>query len=402
MVGSLLLDICMELMIQLKTIMDNTPKRTKVLYVITKSNWGGAQRYVFDLATSLDPALFEVEVVAGGNGLLKEKLEQAGISVISLQTMERDINFKKELQSAKELWKIFREKKPDIVHLNSSKAGGIGALVARMAGVKKIIFTAHAWAFNENREIFSKIIISTLHWMTVLLSHKTITVSESVKEQIVHKPFIKNKLHVIHLGVRPFEMKQREDARSFIINKIGIEIPTESFWVGVIAELHPVKGILYALDAIALLREQYPNLYLIIIGEGDQRSAIEKQIIKRRLQENVFLTGFIDDAKSLMKAFDVCMVPSLSEAFGYTLVEAGHGEVPVIATHVGGIPEVIDDAGILVPSKNSRKLAEGLESLIMSKTLRSKLGCSLHQRVLSEFTVEEMTARTLDMYTNKT
>lgn len=381
--------------------MDNTPKRTKILYVITKSNWGGAQRYVYDLATSLDPALYDVEVVAGGNGLLKEKLEQAGIPVISLQTMERDINFRKEAMSAKELWKIFREKKPDIVHLNSSKAGGIGALIARLAGVKKIIFTAHAWAFNENREIFSKIIISTLHWVTVILSHKTITVSESVKEQIIHKPFIKNKLFAIHLGIHPFEPKQKEEARAIIAEKTGIQSSPEDFWIGIVAELHPVKGLLFAIDAVALLKEQYPTLRMVIIGEGDQRAIIQKQIEKRRLQNNVCLAGFMDDAKTLVKAFDIFMLPSLSEAFGYTIVEAGYGEVPVVATQVGGIPEVIDDAGIIVRPRNARALADAAGSLLSSKALRSKLGSALHERAQKEFSVEQMIRKTLDIYSNK-
>jgi len=168
-------------------------RKQKILYVITKSNWGGAQRYVFDLATSLDKNLFDVVVVCGGNGLLKEKLQSENIKVVSLKTLERDINIKKELLSAKELYKIFKTEKPDIVHLNSSKAGAIGAFVARIVGIKKIIFTAHSWAFNENRSFYSKIIIEFIHWLTVFLSHKTIAVSESVKKQISHLPFIKTK-----------------------------------------------------------------------------------------------------------------------------------------------------------------------------------------------------------------
>jgi glycosyltransferase involved in cell wall biosynthesis len=381
--------------------MDNTPKRTKILYVITKSNWGGAQRYVYDLATSLNPDLFTVEVIAGGNGLLIQKLQQAGIAVTSLHTMERDINFKKELLSAKELWKIFREKKPDVVHLNSSKAGGIGALVARLAGVKKIIFTAHAWAFNENRELFSKMMISFFHWITVLLSHKTITVSDSVREQISHKPFIQHKMQTVHLGIHPFELRSLEEARQVILERITHHTIVQDKWIGIIAELHPVKGLLYAVDAVALLQEHYPDLRLVIIGEGDQRDIIVKQIAKRRLQNNVFLVGFIDEARTLIRAFDIFMLPSLSEAFGYTLIEAGHAEVPVIASNVGGIPEVIDEAGILVPSKNSRELANAIQTLLSSKPTRNKLSKALHQRALSEFSVEKMMSQTLDIYNNK-
>ena len=373
--------------------MDNIPKK-KILFVITKSNWGGAQRYVYDLATSLDRTLFDPEVVLGGNGLLKEKLEKADIPVISLSTMERDINIKKEFLSAKELWKLLREKKPDILHLNSSKAGGLGAFVARLAGIKRIIFTAHAWAFNENREFASKMIISFFHWLTVMFAHQTIAVSEAVKEQVIHMPFMKNRIKVIHLGVEASEYLTKEEAQKELQNDGGL-------WIGIIAELHPVKGLLYAIDAIALLAEKHPSLRLYIIGEGDQRSIIEKQIEKRRLKDMVRLVGFKDDAKKYIKAFDIFMLPSLSEAFGYTLLEAGLAEVPVIATQVGGIPEVIDEAGILVPSKNAKALSEALLKLISNEELRHQLASALHERVLTYFSVQKMCEETLDVYLKK-
>ncbi len=377
----------------------DTPKKKKILYVITKSNWGGAQRYVYDLSTSLDQGAFDVEVVVGGNGILKEKLEMAGVTVTSLDSMQRDVDIKKELRSAKELFKIFRKSKPDIVHLNSSKAGGLGAIAARLAGVKDIVFTAHAWAFNENRGTMSKAFIGLLHWATVMLSHRTIAVSESVKEQVIHMPFMKGKIEVIHLGMDAFEMKTREEART----ALGIDghLSSDSTVIGMISELHPVKGVPYAIDAIALLREEYPHLMLCIIGEGEQRALIEKQIVKRRLESQVHLAGFVDDAKAYLKAFDIFVLPSLSEAFGYTLIEAGLANVPVIATSVGGIPEVVDEAGILIPPRNGRAIADSIKILLNSPEEKERLAALLHIRVLGSFSKSAMIARTLDVYGNK-
>lgn len=391
--------------------------KKKILYVITKSNWGGAQRYVYDLATSLPKDEFEAGVIAGGNGLLKEKLEQAGITVTSLEAMERDINLKKELLSAFELWKIFRKHKPDIVHLNSSKAGGLGALAARFALVPQIIFTAHAWAFNENRGTMSKLLISFLHWVTVILSHHTIAVSESVKEQVIHMPFVKNKIDVIHLGISPFPLLEKEEARKFLRSTIVSAGPdhsksphdgrteetdsTSEVWIGTISELHPVKGIPYAIDAIAFLKEEYPDLQFYIIGEGDQRALIEKQIVKRRLESNVHLAGFVDDAKSYLQAFDIFILSSLSEAFGYSLVEAGLAGVPVIASDVGGIPEVIDDAGILVPPRNGRAIADAIKKLIVLPEERQQLATSLRERTITSFNKNSMCSKTIDAYMKK-
>lgn len=385
-------------------------KPKKILFVITKSNWGGAQRYVYDLATSLDRNEFNIEVVAGGNGLLKEKLEAAGIVVTSLHTMERDINLKKELRAAKELWSIFRDRKPDIVHLNSSKAGGLGALTARLAGVKQIIFTAHAWAFNENRGSISKMVISFFHWLTIILSHRTIAVSESVKEQVGHMPFLENKIRVIHLGMDPFDLKERDASRKLLFhhdgplasathgeNNDGGSLDTE-IWIGTISELHPVKGIPYTIDAIALLKEEYPHLRFYVIGEGEQRPLIEKQIIKRRIESKVHLVGFVDDAKTYLKAFDIFVLSSLSEAFGYSLVEAGLAGVPVIATSIGGIPEVVDDAGILVQPRNGRAIADAIKKLLDKPEEKERLAKALNSRVLEHFNNGAMLTGTLEIY----
>jgi glycosyltransferase involved in cell wall biosynthesis len=379
-----------------------TPKK-KILFVITKSNWGGAQRYVYDLALSLDKNVFDVSVIAGGNGLLAEKLQSANIAVTSLDSMQRDVNLKKEIRSALELFKIFRKTKPDIVHLNSSKAGGLGALAARLAGVKNIIFTAHAWAFNENRGTLSKMVISFLHWMTVILSHRTIAVSDSVKEQVIHMPFMKNKIEVIHLGMDPYDLKQREEAKLALQTKTNSVETENEIWVGTISELHPVKGIPYTIDAIALIRDVQPelNIKFYIIGEGEQRALIEKQIIKRRLESRVFLTGFIDEAKTYLKAFDIFALSSLSEAFGYSILEAGLAGIPVIATDVGGIPEVIDEAGILVPAKSGRALADAIKKLIEFPAERERLSKELTERVYTIFNKSDMCAKTLDVYLNK-
>lgn len=379
-----------------------TPKK-KILFVITKSNWGGAQRYVYDLATSLDKNVFDVSVIAGGNGLLAEKLQSANIAVTSLNSMQRDVNLKKEFRSAFELFKIFRKTKPDIVHLNSSKAGGLGALAARLAGVKNIIFTAHAWAFNENRGTLSKMVISFLHWITVILSHQTIAVSDSVKEQVVHMPFIKNKIEVIHLGMDPYELIEKEEARSLLRTKTNSTEVENEIWVGTISELHPVKGIPYTIDAIALIRDEQPelNIKFYIIGEGEQRTLIEKQIIKRRLESRVFLTGFIDEAKTYLKAFDIFALSSLSEAFGYSILEAGLAGIPVIATEVGGIPEVLEEAGILVQPKSGRALADAIKKLVFSPSEKERLSIELTERVHTTFSKSDTCSKTLDVYLNK-
>jgi hypothetical protein len=112
-------------------------RKTKLFICITKSNWGGAQKYVFDLATNIPGSDYDITVLLGGNGDLAKNLEKAGIRVINLAHSQRDIDVGKEFNLFFELIKIFKKEKPDIIHLNSSKMGGVGALAGRICGIKK-------------------------------------------------------------------------------------------------------------------------------------------------------------------------------------------------------------------------------------------------------------------------
>jgi glycosyltransferase involved in cell wall biosynthesis len=195
----------------------------KILYVITKSNWGGAQRYVYDLATSLYGQGHDVSVVLGGNGLLSHKLKSAGINVFNIGSMKRDIRLMDEIKTSFSLFNIIRKVKPDVVHVNSSKAGGLGALIARLLFVKRIIFTAHAWAFNENRSHIQHFVIGFLHWLTIILNHRTIAVSHCVKNQVMWMPFVKNKLTVIHPASPTIDFYSQKEAREKLLDIVKFE-----------------------------------------------------------------------------------------------------------------------------------------------------------------------------------
>src|ERR1700734_3367295 len=125
--------------------------RTKVLFLITKGTWGGAQRYVFDLATNIPRGRFEAVVAYGQKGKLAEDLTNAGVRTLQLPSLGRDVAVVSDIKSFFEILKLLRKERPDVLHLNSSKAAALGAPAARIAGVKKIIFTVHGWPFRENR-----------------------------------------------------------------------------------------------------------------------------------------------------------------------------------------------------------------------------------------------------------
>lgn len=364
----------------------------KILYGITKSNFGGAQRYVFDMAVGAKNAGHEAVVLcglpansgAGGRGTLIEKLRGENIKVIPLDTMERDISLSKEISSFFQIIKVLDEEEPDVFHINSSKMGGLGGVAGRIAGVKKIIFTAHGWAFNEPRPVYQKIIIKFFVWLTLLFSHEIICVSEKTKKDISNWPFIKNKLHVIYNGLNKFELVGRTD---------------ETFTVGTIAELHKIKGLDILLTAWSEFIKNH-QAKLIIIGEGEEKENLKNMANNLGISDSVNFKGFMDNARSLLSTFDIFVLPSRSEAMPYAPLEAGFTGLPVIATSVGGIPEIIENNvnGILVEKESPEALLSALIKLFGNADLRKKLGENLKKKIETEFSLNKMLRDTFELY----
>ncbi len=131
----------------------------KILYIITKSNWGGAQRHVYDLALAMKSRGHEVKVALGGEGLLKTKLEAAGIFTYTIAALGRDISVGRDAGSFKEIFSVIKSQRPDVLHLHSPKAAGMGALAGRLLRIKNIVMTVHGFTFNEDRPIHERLAI---------------------------------------------------------------------------------------------------------------------------------------------------------------------------------------------------------------------------------------------------
>lgn len=373
-------------------------KPTKILYLITKSNWGGAGKYVYDLATAAKGIGLEVTVAAGkpsGEGELLTRLHQAGIKTIPLPSVKRDIQFLGEFNNLWQLIKLFKKERPDIIHLNSSKIGGLGALAGRLAGVPKIIFTAHNWAFNEDRNLLSKALIALSHWVGALLCHQIITVSIKNAAQILNFPSLKNKITVIYNGLDIPQFLNKKEARV----KLSPE-DVDTIWLGTIAELHKNKGLDILLLAFKQVLARVGGLSLIIMGEGEERENLAHLIAKLNLTNNVKLLGRVEQAATYLSALDLFILPSRTEALPYAVLEAGAAGLPVIVSRVGGIPEIIDDeeSGLLVTAGNYKDLALAIEKLLTHKDLAKKYAKNLQNKITTEFTQKNMLDQTFALY----
>ena len=363
--------------------------KKKLLFVITKSVWGGAGRYVYDLAIALSEE-YDVAVALGGSGPLISKLQTGGVRTIAIPSLDRDIDTRSDSSAFFELLTIFKKEKPDIVHVNSSKAGALGALAARIQRVPKIVYTAHGWAFNEPVSPLSKLFRWTVSLGTLLLSHAVITVSHF---DSIHSP-LGLETTMIHNGLASPVFLPKGEARTELALRGGI--PTDVFIVGTIAELNKNKGVVTLIEAFG----QTENSHLIVIGEGEDRTKLEMLVARHGLQSRVHLVGFIENAAIFLKAFDMFVLASRKEGLPYVILEAGAAEVPTVATIVGGIPEIIDDqlSGILVPPYDSEMLAEALSELINSPATRVRYGSRLKEKVERHFPLRGMIKKTIEVY----
>ena len=370
------------------------------MFVITKSNWGGAQRYVFDLATRLPKEEFEVAVAHGGNGLLAEKLRAAGIRTVTVKNFERDVKLFKDIAAFFELLSLLRRERPDIVHLNSSKAGGIGALSARFTGIKNIIFTSHGLVFDEDRPFPVRGLLWCITWLTFFLCHTVILISQDTHARAKRMPLLSKKMKLVYNGIEPDIPLKPQEARAVLRQRIKNVPEDPALWVGTISELTKNKGLEYVLRALSLLKG-YPWFFFVIGNEGEQRSFLQGLAQKLGIADRIFLAGAIPDAGKLLSAFDIFTLTSVKEGLPYVLLEAGVAGIPVVGSRIPGITDIVSEpsCSLLAPPKDHSSIAAALEKLLGSASERARLGKNLEEQVRSRFSLASMVMEMQRLYT---
>lgn len=374
-------------------------QKKRILYVITKGNFGGAQRYVFDLATNLPKEDFETVVAFGEGDILGKKLAEKSIRTIRLKNSQRNINPFKDFLLFFELIRIYKKEKPNIIHLNSSKIGFLGSLSARIfytlnPKLYTLVFTAHGWAFNDSKFFWQKLLWKFLQWLTVLMTNKTIAVSKKTVNDM-NWPGTKKKICLIYNGIRPIEFFEKDEARKKLLPQLK-----DRLWIGAISELHKNKGVDLLIEAFSKISNQFESAILIVCGKGEERKKLEKIMEKNNLKSKVFLLGYVENAQRYLKAFDIFVLPSRTEGLPYVILEAGLAGLPTLASEVGGIPEIIESGknGLLFTPGEKEDLTKALQDLLSEKGDWQKLGSELKNKILDEFRLENMVELTSSLY----
>jgi glycosyltransferase involved in cell wall biosynthesis len=210
---------------------------------------------------------------------------------------------------------------------------------------------------------------------------------------------------VIHNGVGKINTLPKQKAlRAILGDDTEDWLREHPIIIGTLAELHKNKGLAFAIEGMAQLKKQTTTPFVFfVLGEGEEHTRLDALIAKFGLEHTVFLAGYKKAGVELLSAFDIFLLPSITEAFPYAILEAGNVGLPVVATAVGGIPEIIDDmqSGILIQSKNPGEVARALSHLIPNPDRRAQLGNAIRERILGRFNLETMVKETLALYSAK-
>ena len=377
----------------------------KILYLITQSELGGAQRYIFDLARGLKNE-YEISVAfgePGDQGELAKMLDAAGIKYYTLPHLKRAISPTNDIKAIFEIRKLIKDIQPDILHLNSSKISILGSIAARISKLKtenfnlKTIYTVHGWVFNEPLSTWKKIFYFYAEKWTARWKDKIICIDKldyGIARDLLEIP--ENKLTLIHHGLdlSRYNFLSRDEARKLIGAKLGQILPSGVILIGSIGNLYPTKGYKYFIQALGQLKTP---CRAVIIGEGFERTHLEKLIGDNK---QINLAGRIDNAAELLPALDIYVCSSVKEGFPYSILEAMAAGLPIVSTNVGGIPDMIIDEenGLLCEPKNSEKLAEKITALINNDELKQKIALRAGSDVAKQFTLDKMLEQTKTIY----
>jgi len=302
-----------------------------------------------------------------------------------------------DLRVVYKLFRLLRERKIDILHTHSPYAGILGRPAAVLAGVKTIISSEHE-------------LVERLHPLTRLgsvltypLNHATIAVSHAVARSIIkYKTTRPETIHVVQNGVNLDDIDNVQADPELVKQSLGID--GRRLVVGNVGHIRPQhKGHQYLVEAARLVVEQWPEVSFVIVGKEETRGdllRLEQLAQRLGIRDRIIFTGFRRDVLQVMTTFDVFVLPSNWEAFGIVLLEAMGLGKPMVATHVGGIPEVIDEGvnGFLVEPRNSQQLAEKILELLRDKTLRDRMGQNGMQKVRDIFSIQKMVRATEQVY----
>ena len=366
----------------------------RVLHIITRLDVGGSTENTLISATRMPRTEFTSSVISGRTvdppPRISETLQAARVPWFQVPSLVRPVGLVNDLRALWHVWRLLRRIQPDIVHTHSSKAGFVGRIAARVANVPHILYTPHGHVFQG---YFTPVVTRRfilLERLAARWTDRIITLTDAEADQ--------------HLAVGIGRREQFVTIPSGIdLDRVVTVAPkrlvAHGRIVGTVARLVPVKGHLFLLDAIPKILQRCPKAKFVFVGEGEMRQVLEEQANGLGLDDRITFAGFREDVPAVLAGMDAFVLPSLNEGMGRVLVTAMALGKPIVATKVGGVPELLGngEAGILVPPGDSGAIAEAVSTVLCDRSRAHALGEAGRRRA-SRYSAESMISALAKVY----
>ncbi|MCB9800530.1 MAG: glycosyltransferase [Candidatus Omnitrophica bacterium] len=379
-----------------------------VLHIITRMTRGGAQENTRATLQGLRRAGYEPVLITGASWsaegeILSQALEE-GLEIIILPELIRELNWRRDLMAFFKLYRFLGRQKFMIVHTHMSKAGLLGRWAAWLRRVPYIVHTPHGHVFHSYFSPVKEKLFLWLERRTARITNCLIALTDiCLKEHLELKVGRDEQWSVIPSGVNPESFKV---LNSSIVRKRReeLDIPSGAFVIGFVGRLEPIKGPVFLIEAAPAILAAVSKAHFLFVGDGSLKSGLEERVQSLDIQQHVTFLGDRQDVSAWMSLMDVVVVPSLNEGMGRVIVESGLLHRPVVASNVGGIPNLIrhNRTGFMAEPKNIDQIAESVTRILKDSLLAARLGENLYELVSKEFTEDRMVEKMIKLYQSLT
>jgi glycosyltransferase involved in cell wall biosynthesis len=370
-----------------------------VLRAIARLNMGGPALHVSYLSAGLRERGYETILVAGTVGQGEQSMayvaEQQGVQVVTIPHLHRDISPVRDLLATWRLARMMRVERPTILHTHTAKAGAVGRAAALLAGRSRPPIIVHTFHGHVLRGYFGRFWTGFFRQLEKLLARITdalVAVSPEVRDELVALGVApESKFRVIRLGIE-LDTRVSSDRKARAETRRVMGIPDERFVVGWIGRMTAVKRTDVVLNAFRALRDEGVDAVLCMVGDGPDRVAVEELAGELGIVRHCLFPGYQEEVGPFFAAFDVFVLPSGNEGTPVTAIEALASGCPVVATSVGGVPDVVDDGvdGFLVEPGTVDGLASRLGELARDTELRTRMGAAGRERMQTRYSVDRL------------
>ncbi|MEM4188093.1 MAG: glycosyltransferase family 4 protein [Candidatus Hadarchaeum sp.] len=376
----------------------------KIVRIIARLNIGGPPIHVINLNSCLDPLRFSSLLVCGienpGEGSMLDYAFTRGVQPISIPEIVGEATFKyRDLKALIKLYQLIRRERPHIVHTHTTKAGFLGRLAARLAGVPIVVHTYHGHVLHGYYGPSKTRLLRSMERALARLTDCLIAISELIKRDLVaYGVASAEKIAVIPLGfdLEPFLCNQVYKGK--LRRELGLN--EDARIVGIVGRIFPIKNHRLFLDAAVRVATREPNAYFVVVGDGILRSEMEGYAQKLGIAPRVFFLGWRRDLPRIYADLDLLVVSSDNEGTPVSAIEAMASGCPVVGTSVGGLPDIIleGETGYLVPPRDPEALAAAVLSLLQDREIAARMGQTARALAKDRFSLQRLVSDVQNLY----